>query len=85
MSTESTNEESGEHLPAPGRAANAVLAAWFVFVIVGFWSPYVLPLSLTFALQDRLKAIYAVFLVIFIATGALGGFRQSEERRNGRR
>lgn len=56
------------------RATDAALCVWFVLCAVAFWGPYA-GLSLPF---NILTALYAAFLLGFIATGALRILRSRE-------
>ncbi len=57
------------------RATDAALCVWFVLCAVAFWGPYA-GLSLPF---NILTALYAVFLLGFIATAALRVLRSREQ------
>ena len=58
-------------------AASLALTFWFALVALAFWGPYLgLPLRPAVA-----TALYAVFLLIFAASGALRLVRRLEEAR----
>ena len=73
------SETAAESPDAGGtsRLADAALCAWFVLVGVAFWGPYA-GLALPF---NILTALYAAFLLLFIASAALHLLRQNEPQK----
>lgn len=72
LDAKSENDSGGA---TANRATDAALCVWFVLCAVAFWGPYV-GLSLPF---NILTALYAVFLLGFIATAALRVLRSREQ------